>query len=836
MKAYETTFQKLVEGTKQFQVPLYQRPYSWGGKELGRLWDDLTAQAEAGPESASERNAAASHFLGSVVLAPSASSAGDMTRWLVIDGQQRLTSLTIALTAVRDRLRELESDSPGEPLESERIQATYLINPYKRGADRYRLLPTQADRAAFKALLDGASGAGTSGVERAHNFFWQLVCDWGTDALLDVEAVIGRRLSLVEIQADPGDNVFRIFESLNNTGRGLSQTDLMRNHVFMLLPETGEEVYAEVWSPMQEELGPETLETLAWLDLVLRGDERAKQSEVYQGQQQRLGEVSLQGGETAVRSELEELRRLGQLLLRVVDPGYENDPDLRVVLARLVSWGNTIYRPLALRLLQLRDRQQASTEEVVRALSYVESYLVRRMLVGEATQGLNRIFLTAPGAVQEGAPVDEEVRRYLSLPRHRWPSDRALAAAISDRNFYWSGRAPQRTFVLRRLEESYAGDEPVDFTKAKLTIEHVMPQSLTPQWSEVLRAQADEDENASELHARLLHTLGNLTLTSQNSRLSNHMFERKQQILDRSSLQMNREIADAESWGRPEIEARAAQITERAIGLWPAPLPGGETEEGPKRFEKPVRDVLAAVPAGSWTTLRDLALLLGTKASTLSELLSGEGGFRNAHRVLEGEGTPLSQAARAALEEEGVDFDDSGEAAPRRRLNAIEIADLLGMEVDVRLEHEQRFLGGLPGLLSPEEAGAVTRLMKAWEDLGGVLDYRVSSTGAISCRLFTWDRESSPEIRWPLVLYPGHGTVEVVFQHLRTRPPFNDVELRREFLKRLNSVPGIDLPEESLDRRPGFPIGALAEHGITELCEVLDWFYRHCRTWLTERG
>ncbi|MDA2807786.1 DUF262 domain-containing protein [Nocardiopsis suaedae] len=837
MKAYETAFQKMVEGTKQFQIPLYQRPYSWGKDELSRLWEDLLEQIEN--DRAAPAGSATTHFLGSVVMAPGASAASDMTRWLVIDGQQRLTSLTLALAAVRDRLRDLgdggdeESDAHQN---ADRIHDTYLVNRYKKRDDKFRLLPTQVDRAVFKAVVDGRPKNGdTDGVEGAHHFFLQKMATYSEDELLEVEAAVGRRLSLVEIQADSGDNVFRIFESLNDTGKGLSQSDLLRNYVFMLLPETGEEVYDEVWSPMQDELGPEHLETLAWLDLVLRGDERAKQSEVYYGQQKRLKEVAERGGEAAVRTELEQLWRLGQLLLRVVEPAHEDDPELRAALARLVAWGNTIYRALALRLLQLRDQDHASTEEVVRALSYVESYLVRRLFAGIQSQGLNRIMMSSPAAVQTGVPVDESVHRYLSLPRHRWPSDRALRSAIATRNFYWTGRAPQRTFVLRRLEESYCGDEPVDFRKAKLSIEHVMPQSLTPHWGEVLAGQADDDETPAELHARLLHTLGNLTLTSQNSRLSNHLFERKQQILDRSALEMNREIADADSWGRPEIERRSERLADRAIALWPAPLPAEEGEEGPELIGEPTRAALAAIPSGGWTSYRDVGQLVGAKAATIASLLRQGAGLPNAHRVLATDGVPATAEAEQALAAEGVAFTGTGAAAPDRRLSAATLATLTGMEVNERVEQEQMFLDQLAAHLSADEAQAVTGLMETWERLGGVLDYRTSSNQAVSCRLFAWERSTSPDIRWPLVTYPQYGNIEVVFQYLRTRPPFDDADLRLELLKRLNQVPGIELPEAALERRPSFPVSALTGESQEIVRETLEWFLGHCREWLAER-
>ncbi|WP_061082333.1 GmrSD restriction endonuclease domain-containing protein [Nocardiopsis alborubida] len=837
MKAYETTFQKMVEGTKQFQVPLYQRPYSWTKKELGQLWDDLTEQAAAVQEAESQWTTSTGHFMGSVVLAPGLSAASDMTRWLLIDGQQRLTTLTIAFAAIRDRLRVVDKGDPEEPGEAERIHNTYLVNQYKRRLDKYRIVPTQSDRRAFQSIIDGGAQAGsTDNVGFAYNYFTSRIRNYSVEELLALEATIGRGLSLVEIQADPGDNVFRIFESLNNTGKGLSQTDLLRNYVFMLLPHTGEEVYDEVWLPMQEELGPENLETLAWLDLILRGNEDAKQREVYRTQQQRLEKVSRAGGESAVREELKKLRRLGQLLLRIVDPPQEHDESLRLSLSRLAAWGNTVYRPLALRLMVLRDQGHASTEEVARALGHIESYLVRRMLVRMHTQGLNVAFLRAPAKLVPGEAVDEFVHRYLSNPRLRWPSDEALTKALISGNFYWSGRAHQRNYVLRRLEESYNAPEPVDFSKAKLTIEHVMPQRLTPQWSQLLSEQTDPDETVSDLQNRLVHTLGNLTMTAENSKLSNHMFDRKQRIFESSSLQMNREIAEAQSWGRPEIETRSRRLAERSIRLWPSPQTGSTVTEETLLSTEPISQATAMVPAGRWTTCQAIAQVVGTAPIAVSAFLRAHPGAPNSHRVFNSKGEPIAGVRNAAsvLSEEGVRFLSDGRPVPSQQLASEELAGLLGMDVDTSQNRSNRFRALLKENRSPAVVQQVSVLLEDWEALGGSFSW--GNAQETSCSLTTWGKGTSIEDRWLLVLYPVTGIAEVVFQHLRRRPPFDDIEMRRELLKRLNEVPRIDLPEDALNRRPSFPLDALMGLGGAQVREVLAWFHERCQEWLATQG
>ncbi|WP_207394196.1 DUF262 domain-containing protein [Actinomadura formosensis] len=549
MQAHEVAFFKLIEGEKQFQIPLYQRTYSWGQREWTRLWADVLEHVEI-IASGEERTP---HFIGSVVLAPGTMSAGDIQRWLVVDGQQRLTTLMLACCALRDRLRDIASR------DADRIHKQYLVNEYRDGLDHFRLLPTQADREAFTACVENRTGAGGSdGIGAAYRFFKQALIDYDPEgdpegdpeALRRLETVVRGRLSVVEITAEQGDNVYRIFESLNNTGVKLSQTDLLRNYVFMLLPTIGERVYGKIWLPMQTELGADNLELLAWLDLVIRGDYRARRSEIYRAQQQRLGEVVHRGGEEALEGEIAELYRRGRLLMRVVEPTRETDPGLQAVLGRLQEWGGQITFPIALHMLDLLDHGKATAAEVTRALGYVESFLVRRMIAGIPTNNLNRILNSAPKELEEDRPIDKAVHRYLSGERRYWPSDEQLRTAIRTRPFYWSGRPNQRFFVLKRLEQSHQSSEPVDFAAARLTIEHVMPQTATQDWLDHLSTEVDGEDGPAELHAELLHTLGNLTLTADNAKLSNHPFQRKQEMFDASALRMNREIAEAPGWGR----------------------------------------------------------------------------------------------------------------------------------------------------------------------------------------------------------------------------------------------------------------------------------------------
>ncbi|MDH6578858.1 DUF262 domain-containing protein [Kitasatospora sp. MAP5-34] len=452
MRAQEITFIKLVQGEKQFQVPLYQRTYSWTHAELQQLWEDVSDLVEQQLDGV----VPSAHFLGSVVLAPGQLQAGGVQHWLVVDGQQRLTTIMLAFTALRDHIRE--SGAEGAARNADRINKQYLVNEYLDGNQHFRLLPTQADRSAFGAcVLSTPQAGGSDNVGAAYRFFRGVLnsgqIEHGDGWSTAVETALRDLLSIVEITADRGDNVYRIFESINNTGVGLSQSDLLRNYVFMLLPTRGEQVYQHLWLPMQQQLGPKNLELLVWLDLVIRGNAKAKQTDIYRAQQQRL--EPLAGNEEALEKEIAELARRAVLLHRILEPSVEQDPLLRRQLQRLAEWGGRTHYPVALYLLDLVDAHRATAAEAAEALQFIESFMVRRLLCQSATNGLSRLFTTLAADMNPEMPPAEAVRDYLSGRRRGWPSDEEVSASVQAKPFYWAGQPQQRSYILRRLEESY---------------------------------------------------------------------------------------------------------------------------------------------------------------------------------------------------------------------------------------------------------------------------------------------------------------------------------------------------------------------------------------------
>ena len=830
--ARETTLQELLEGTKQYQVPLYQRTYSWKQAQLERLWRDVVQLAEdrvTSPEL--------THFIGSLVLAPSpANGAVGVMEFLVVDGQQRLTTLSLLLCAIRDHRAQTE-----HPEHRDRINDQYLINRWKPEQSRLKLLPTQADRAAYLACLDATPQAGGADpVGAAYRFFRSQLesCD-NPDDPADIERIenaVISGLALVSVTAQRGDNAHRIFESLNNTGMRLTQGDLLRNYLFMRLPTRGETVYQSVWLPLQSTLSSAELELLFWLDLVQR-DPEVKQTDIYTAQQARLDKLTT---EPEIEAEIARFARLGELLKALLTPDLELDPEVRLRLERLSAWGTTTVYPLLLHLLDRRDQGSASSEQIARAMLYVESFFVRRLVTGRATSNINRILLRVLTEMDQEKPVDEGVRSYLSTGRKYYASDAEIKAAAATMPFYLNGRPGQRALVLRWLDESYGSKEPVKYDS--LTIEHVLPQTPTPWWRHALSESLAGDETFAELHGSLVHTLGNLTLTGYNATMSNKPFDVKKDQLHQSGLAMNQEIAREQRWGRAEINARASGLAQRIAAFWPGPVDVSVEVTSPS-WDVMVK-ALAGIPAGAWTTYGDLAALIGSHPVPVGVRLASHP-LPNAHRVLQVEGTvspsfrwvgtDRTDDPRDLLRAEGVSFDDHGRADQAQRLTVEDLAQFAGLTVgdlpetlplpEEKLDPElrDRFVEQLAMQQDPDTLKAVLTVLDRWTAMGGILSYGLG--GQTSCFLMVRDRWHPEGSIWPVALYPLRSC-EVVFQHLANRPPFDDIQLREEFRKRLNQISGVDLPTSKIELRPSFPLAALADTATLELfMEALGWFY-----------
>ena len=396
---------------------------------------------------------------------------------------------------------------------------------------------------------------------------------------------------------------------------------MLRNLFFMLLPTRAGTVYDEVWRPMERLIGFDNLEGLARVDLQRRGIDVAV-DDVFRRHQDQL--ENMPGGEAAIEEAVRDLALRARHYKRLIDPSTEGDHEIQAGLSRLRRWGAQTSYPVLMAAYDLRERGLLPVEGLREVVSYIESFLVRRQLAGVPTNTLNRLFVQFVGQLPQDATFPQALRQELSRQRRYWPGDEQLREAIRTRQFYFSGRGPQRKLVLERLEQSYGHPERIDFENTDLTIEHVMPQALSEEWR---RASDKPWSGPREVHQTLVHTLGNLTLTTFNGKLSNNPFERKRQITAPatwSSIVLSR----AGAWGRDQILARADELADHAIRIWPSPIPG--VAEPPDGFDwRRINAAIAAIPRGRWTTYGDLAQLGGTAAMPVGQHIANTPGLDN---------------------------------------------------------------------------------------------------------------------------------------------------------------------------------------------------------------
>ncbi len=689
MKAGQTILKRLIEGERQYRVPLFQRPYTWDKLQLHQLWSDILDQYEVLASYDADdgsRPTKSSHFIGSFVLAPVSGLASGVSTYLIVDGQQRLITLLLALAALRDA--QVGTDQRAV----DRLNQLYLRNEHAQGLDRYKVLPTRTDRQVFFSLIDGAMPvASQSKVAAAHRFFASQLASPipGREdepiSFQRMERVVVERLAVVDITTEDDDNPHRIFESLNATGMALTQGDLLRNYFFMLLPTRGQEIYDKVWYPMEQGLGEDRLEALARVDLQRRGIDATK-DDVYRLQQDRLDPLARD--ETRIELEIRDLALRASHYRRMVDPSVEPDLEVRAALTRLRRWGAETIYPMLMHMYDLTERGAATTADLLQSLSYIESFLVRRHLAGVSAKQLNRLFIDGIKQLPTDRPIAEAVKWVLSGERRYWPTDQQVRDAVRRGFFYLMGRPEQRKLILERIEQSFGHLEPVNLTSANLTIEHIMPQTLSEEWRVQLQAAGEDPDTVRD---ELVHTLGNLTLTAYNGVLSNNPFERKRQIYGDSNLQLNRVLKDETVWGRTQILARADELANRIVEIWPPPMPGAKGAAIGFDWSR-IDSAVAAIPVGRWTTYGDLALLGGTAAQAVGNRVASNAAPASAYRVLDSQGRlrpsfhwPDPSDTRDALDllrSEGVVFGEDVSADPSQRINALELAETIDYEVD----------------------------------------------------------------------------------------------------------------------------------------------------------
>lgn len=540
MQAKETKLIEILEGTKQFVVPLFQRSYSWTKKEWDILWNDITDLC--GMENPRV------HFFGSVVNIPATSVPEGVAKYLLIDGQQRLTTVYALLSILKDFAAQ-----QGKGNLSDEITDTLLVNKYKQGDDHYKFMPTQVDRKAFKSIMENREDDQDNQIVKAWKYLRKKVEDSNCD-IERIKKIVTSYFSIVSITLDTNDNPYLVFESLNAKGRSLSQADLIKNYFFMLVDvNKQEEIYERLWKPMQKHLGDDLSEFIR--HYLMREGDNIRQTDVYYALKD----------EVSSDNTIDYLTSLNEYSIYYRNMKYPqniSDSEIRIRFERLNLIEVTTAYPLLLYLYGEFENGNIKKEEFCGVIDVIENYLIRRFVCDYKTNTLNKTFGSACRYLSENGIVEyvEGISSYLSSKSY--PNDDEFRDKFMNAKIYGGGDRQLKTkLILASLEKSFQHKEVVELDN--LTIEHVMPQTLSNWWEDYL------GDDASDIKNTYLHTIGNLTLTAYNPDLSNKPYPEKREYYSKSHLELNKYFLSTQEWKIEDILKRAKSLASRALDIWP---------------------------------------------------------------------------------------------------------------------------------------------------------------------------------------------------------------------------------------------------------------------------
>lgn len=591
----------LTSANQRMVIPVYQRAYSWDAEQCRQLWDDIVAAG---------RRSSGNHFTGSVVMVLGGEfSAAGVNKILVIDGQQRITTLSLLIVAIAEFARE-HPDKLTHVSYEEIVDSGYLVLKHKKGEDHYRLTLSEGDEKTLRSVLDHLENQDIEAVGESHRIVDNLALfrTW-LNNIEDPNVVWDgiQRLEIVAITLAQGqDNPQLIFESMNSTGKDLSTADLVRNFVLMGLPmDEQEDLYANYWRKIEETLGADSYDEVFdeflrnWLT-VIYAPTSINMRDVYRLFKRHVSDNGYdKSGQMAVL--LKEIRRYAGCYAQIT-MGAANDKDLRMRLARIKALDVTVVNPLLMSFLDDCDEGSFGRDDLLEMLDVTESYLLRRSVCDIATNSLNKFFSSVIARLnasqEEGCNYLEAYEAILlgeAGTARRMPTDADFERALRTRDCYAFRRG---FFLLSALENSYHPKDPRDYAGGTYTIEHIMPRNALARedWRKMLGPECER------VHDELVNALGNLTLTAYNSELSDASFAQKKARTvggyDKELLVISKSLQDTDVWNEETIRARTDALTKRALEIWRMPHLDGSVIDSYRPAKK------AASPAMRKITFR----------------------------------------------------------------------------------------------------------------------------------------------------------------------------------------------------------------------------------------
>lgn len=564
MKGSEQFFISYLEGPdKRFTIPVYQRNYDWKKDQCKQLLDDLLEVVKSQKV----------HFFGSIV---SVQGEASFSEHLVIDGQQRLTTITILLIAIYNLIKYDKISVKDHSL-SKKIYEAYLVDPYKEKRT-LKLTPVKQDQKALYLLFDDPKyHVKSSNITSNYDFFYEILQHVDVTADQLFEAI--KRLEIINISLGSDDNPQLIFESLNSTGLALSESDKVRNYVLMGLPSSKvqEDYYDNYWHKIE-------INTNFNVGVFLRDYLSVKTQKispinsVYIAFKRYVNSINVTDSKTYLHDMLSYSERYKTLI-----EGKTTNKELNACIERLNRLETTVTRPFFLEVLKLFDDKQLTIDQVKDVFILTESYLFRRSICSLPTNALNKIFLSLNKEILKlgkglDAPTNYvEQMKYALLSRRetsRFPRNEEFTKAFSERDVY-NMATKNRVYILERFENSNISEDKDVYRHCEdgeYTIEHIMPQTLTEEWKK------DLGDNYQDIYDTWIHRIANLTLTAYNREYSNSSFEIKKNLdtddgkgFALSGLRLNTYIAKQNQWTESELKERNKLLMDEAIKIWKQP-------------------------------------------------------------------------------------------------------------------------------------------------------------------------------------------------------------------------------------------------------------------------
>ena len=559
MKATEAKLLDFLRKSPQFVIPIYQRTYSWTEKECRQLWDDIMRTGS--------NDSVSVHFIGSIVyIEKGLSQVSSQSPLLVIDGQQRLTTVTLLVAALAQALGETE---PVDGFSPRKLRNYYLLNPEEVNERHYKLLLSQTDKASLIAILDSCEQPKNPSLRVTQNF--ARFESWIAGQKPDLTAVCNglAKLVVVDIALNRDqDNPQLIFESMNSTGRELSQADLIRNFVLMgLEPSLQTRLYEQHWRPMEVDFGQEAytdqFDSFMRHYLIVKTSEIPNVNEVYEAFKKHARSTQVAGA--GVEALVKDIRDFARYFCAMA-LGAEPNSDLRLAFQDLRELKVDVAYPFLMELYHDYAAGILTGPDFVSAVRLVESYVFRRSICSVPTNSANKTFATFANVLKKENYLEGIQAHFLAMSSYRrFPDDEEFSRELQTRDLYTGNT--RRGYWLRRLENFGRKERvPVD----EYTIEHILPQNenLPHAWKTALGPDWER------VRGTWLHTIGNLTLTRYNSEYSDRPFAEKRDMkggFKESPLRLNEDLRFLNEWNEEAIKARATTLAKKALSVWAAP-------------------------------------------------------------------------------------------------------------------------------------------------------------------------------------------------------------------------------------------------------------------------